>query len=512
MTVLIWVILILLGVIIGWLSRWTYAKFTLTSVEQRVRRTLANVGRDAETLKKDILYETREQLQKEKSDQERGIRDRYKELNQTETRLQRKEDLLDNKLADLEKGQTALQSQEDKVRNKNFELEKREATINSQLETISKLTREEAKQLILTNVEARAKQEIQDATRRIEQEAIQSAERKGKELIVTAAQRLASEVSAEITMSSVQLPNDEMKGRIIGKDGRNIRTIETLTGADIIIDDTPDAVVVSCFNPVRRAIAVQTISSLVRDGRIHPGRIEEEVVKATQNLNKAAYEEGEKAFLELGIHGTMHTDGLRSIGRLKFRTSYGQNVLNHSKEVATLAGIIAKEIGHSVNVDITKRGALLHDVGKGLDSNSSLTHVELGVELAKRMGEGPEVINCIAAHHGDVPYSCLESVIVQTADAISAARPGARRETLESYIERLEKLETIANELDGVHHAYAVHAGRELRVIIKSSEVSDNKVQSIAQTICRKVEDNLKYPGRVKVVAIRETRITEYAR
>lgn len=512
MTITTWVILILLGVTTGWLSRWVYAKFKLTSVEQRVHRTLANVQKNTETVKKDILYETREKLQREKSDQEREIRDRYKELNQTETRLQRKEDLLDKKFSDLETAQTKLQTQEDEVRNKDFELEKRETTIDSQLESIAKLTREEAKKLILANVEARAKQEIQDTTHKIEQEAIQSAEHKGKELIITAVQRLASEVSAEITMSSVQLPNDEMKGRIIGKDGRNVRAIETLTGTDIIIDDTPDAVIVSCFNPVRRAIAVQTLSNLVRDGRIHPGRIEEEVIKATQNLNKVAYEEGEKAFLELGIHGTMHIDGLRSVGRLKFRTSYGQNVLNHSKEVSTIAGIIAKEIGHSVNVDIAKRGGLLHDVGKALDSNSSLTHVELGVELAKRIDESAEVINCIAAHHGDVPYKCLESVIVQTADAISAARPGARRETLETYIERLEKLETIATTIDGVQSAYAVHAGRELRVIIKSNEVSDNKVQDIAQTICKNVENNLKYPGRVKVVAIRETRITEYAR
>ncbi len=512
MTIITWVILVLLGVTSGWLSRWIYAKFTLTSVEQRTQRTLANVQRNAETTKKDILYEAREKLQKEKSEQEREIRDRYRELNQTETRLQRKEDLLDKKLADLEKAQTKLQTQEDEIRNKNFELEKQENEIDNQLESIAKLTREEAKKLILTNVEARAKQEIQDTTRKIEQEAIQNSERKGRELIITTVQRLASEVSAEITMSLVQLPNDEMKGRIIGKDGRNIRAIETLTGADIIIDDTPDAVVVSCFNPIRRAIAVQTLSNLVRDGRIHPSRIEEEVVKATQSLNKVAYEEGEKAFLDLGIHGTMHVDGLRSIGRLKFRTSYGQNVLSHSKEVSSIAGIIAKEIGGTVNVDITKRGALLHDVGKGLDSNSSLTHVELGVDLAKRIGESADVINCIAAHHGDVPYKCIESVIVQTADAISAARPGARRETLETYIERLEKLETIANTIDGVQSSYAVHAGRELRVIIKSHEVSDNKVQDIAQAICKNVENNLKYPGKVKVVAIRETRITEYAR
>ena len=512
MNVLFIVIFILLGVIIGWLSRWIYAKFTLTSVEQRSRRLLVDADKEAVEKQKELLYDTREKLQKEKSDRDREIRERYRELNQTETRLQRKEDQLDKKLSGLEKAQAELQSRENKVNHKTVELEKRESTIDNQLESISKLTQEEARELIIKNIEAKTRQEMQHITHKIEQTAIQEAERKGRELIITTAQRLASEVSSEATIASVNLPNDDMKGRIIGKDGRNIRAIETLTGADIIIDDTPDAVVVSCFNPVRRAIAVQTLSSLVRDGRIHPSRIEEEIVKVTQNINKVAYEEGEKMFLDLGIHGTMHVDGLRAIGRLKFRTSYGQNILNHSKEVATIAGIIAKEIGGSINVDIAKRGALLHDVGKSLDSNTSLTHVELGVELAKRIGEGPEVINCIAAHHGDVPHSCIESVIVQTADAISAARPGARRETLESYIERLEKLETVANEIDGVQHAYAVHAGRELRVIIKSDEVSDSDVQEIARAICKRIEDTLKYPGRVKVIAIRETRITEYAR
>lgn len=512
MNILILVILVLLGFTVGWLSKWIYGQFKLTSVEQRARRAMSTSERDAEARKKEILYETREQLQKEKRDQDREIRDRFKELTQTETRLQRKEDQLDKKLSDTEAAALQLLKREERLKEQTAELEQRESTIGQQLESIAKLTQDEARKLIFDNMEARTRQDVQSLVHRIEQEALQNAERRGKELIITAAQRLASEVSAEATISSVQLPNDEMKGRIIGKDGRNIRAIETLTGADIIIDETPDAVVVSCFNPVRRAIAVQTLSNLVRDGRIHPSRIEEEVAKVTQNLNKSAYEEGEKAFLELGLHGSMDVDGLRSLGRLKFRTSYGQNVLNHSKEVATLAGIMASEMGDWVNVDIAKRGGLLHDVGKALDSNSDLTHVELGVELAKRIGESPEVINCIAAHHGDVPHSCVESILVQTADAISAARPGARRETLESYIERLEKLESIANAIDGVHHAYAVNAGRELRVIIKSEEVSDDRVHSIAKDICTQVENNLKYPGRVKVIAIRETRITEYAR
>ena len=506
----IYIIIPIFSFLFGWILRWIYARIKLTSAEQNVKRIINSAENEAKQQKKDLIYETREFLEKEKRDQEKTFRERYRELNQLENRLQKKEDQLATK-------QSSLETKQIKVKDREIELEKLDAEVKNirndldkQLESIARLTREEAHKRVIEQTESRAKQEIKDIVHRIEQDALQDVEKKAKNILVQTAQRIASEVSAEITTSVVELPNEEMKGRIIGKEGRNIRIIETLTGTDIIIDDTPDAVVVSCFNPYRRAIAIQTLNSLIKDGRIHPARIEEEVEKVTQNINKVVYSEGERVFLELGIQGSMHVDGLRTIGKLKFRTSYGQNILSHSQEVAVLSGMIAKELG--TNSNLAKRGGLLHDIGKAIDSNSDYTHVELGVELAKRMNEPPEVINAIAAHHGDVPHSCIESVIVQIADSMSAARPGARRDTLENYIERLVKLEKVANAVDGVKHAYAVHAGREVRVIINSEEVSDSQVQNIARTICKNIEEELKYPGRVKITAIRQTRIIEYAR
>ncbi len=510
MQYILYVILPVFGFLFGWTIRWFYAKIKLTSAEQNAKRLLASAENDAKQQKKDLIYETRELLEKEKREQEKSFRERHRELNQVDNRLQKKEDQLAVKQSDLE-------TQQIKVKDREIELDKLHAetknirhTLDKQLESIARLTLEEAQKRVIEQAETRVRQEIKDIVHRIEQDALQDAEKKAKNILIQAAQRIASEVSSEITTSVVVLPNEEMKGRIIGREGRNIRVIETLIGADIIIDDTPDAVVVSCFNPYRRAIAIQTLNNLIKDGRIHPARIEEEVEKVTQNINKVVYDEGERVFLELGIQGSMHVDGLRTIGKLKFRTSYGQNILSHSQEVAVLSGMIAKELGADAN--LAKRGGLLHDIGKAIDSNSDFTHVELGVELAKRINEPPEVINAIAAHHGDVPHNCIESVIVQIADSMSAARPGARRDTLENYIERLIKLEKVANSVKGVKHAYAVHAGREVRVIINSEEASDSQVQDIARTICKNIEEELKYPGRVKITAIRQTRIIEYAR
>jgi ribonuclease Y len=320
---------------------------------------------------------------------------------------------------------------------------------------------------------------------------------------------MASEVNAEVTVTSVNLPNDEMKGRIIGREGRNIRTLETLTGVDVIIDDTPEAVVVSCFDPVRKEVGKRSLERLISDGRIHPTRIEEVVQKVTSEISQSIYEEGEKVLFDLGIHH-MKPEGIRGVGRLQYRTSYGQNVLAHSREVAVFAGMIAAEVG--ADREVAKRGGLLHDVGKGIETDGDSNHVELGVELAKRIGEEDRVINCVAAHHGDVPHSCVESVIVQVADALSASRPGARRETLDNYIKRLESLEQIAEEFDGVQKAYAIQAGRELRIMVDQEKVSDVEAKEIAQNIARKIEAQLRYPGRIKVTMIRETRIVEYAR
>jgi ribonuclease Y len=335
-------------------------------------------------------------------------------------------------------------------------------------------------------------------------------EKKARDILLGTIQRLATEVTSEVTVTTVSLPNDEMKGRIIGREGRNIRTLETLTGVDIIIDDTPEAVVISCFDPVRREIAKVSLERLITDGRIHPARIEEIVTKVTKDISQKIFEEGEKVLFDLGIHNIKH-DAIRTLGRLYFRTSYGQNVLYHSKEVAIIAGMLASEIG-GCNRELAKRAALLHDIGKGVESDSDLNHAEIGMDMARKMGEDPRIINAIGSHHGDIEASCLESVLVQIADAISAARPGARRETLDNYIKRLENLEDIATGFGGVDKAYAIQAGRELRILVNNEMLSDEKTKDLAKQIAKKIENDLRYPGRIKLTMIRETRVTEYAR
>ncbi|HEB10431.1 MAG TPA: ribonuclease Y, partial [Spirochaetales bacterium] len=330
-----------------------------------------------------------------------------------------------------------------------------------------------------------------------------------REIIVSTIQRIATDISAEVTISMVSLPNDEMKGRIIGREGRNIRTLETLTGVDIIIDDTPEAVVISCFDPIRKEIARVALERLITDGRIHPARIEEVVEKVTKEVSQTVFEEGERILFELAIHG-LNNEGIRALGRLHFRTSYGQNVLNHSKEVAILAGMIASEVG--ADVQLSKKAALLHDIGKGIETDGEGNHAEIGAELAKRIGEEPKVVNAIAAHHNDEEPNSLEAVIVQIADAISASRPGARRETLDAYLKRLENLEKIAQGFTGVEKTYAIQAGRELRIMVNNDSVDDAGARSLAKDIAKKIEAELKYPGRIKVTIIRETRIIEFAR
>jgi ribonuclease Y len=377
------------------------------------------------------------------------------------------------------------------------------------LERISGLTTEQAKAIIIQNLENDAKHDAQALINKIEQEANISGEKKARDILVAAIQRLATEVTGEVTVTTVTLPNDEMKGRIIGREGRNIRTLETLTGVDIIIDDTPEAVVISCFDPVRREIAKVALERLITDGRIHPARIEEIVTKVTKDVSQKIFEEGEKVLFDLGIHN-IKQDAIRALGRLYFRTSYGQNVLYHSREVAIIAGILAAEIG--ANRDLAKRAALLHDIGKGIESDSDLNHAEIGMDMARKMGEDPRVINAIGSHHNDMEPSCIESVIVQIADAISAARPGARRETLDNYIKRLENLENIAEGFVGVEKAYAIQAGRELRIIVNNEAVNDDQSRALAKEIAKKIENDLRYPGRIKVTIIRETRVVEYAR
>ena len=509
MMIIVWIALPLAGLILGWMIRWLYAKFQLTASEQRAERLKREAVREAEAKRKELELEAKAELMRMRETQERELRERRKELDRIQRRLDKKEEIADQKVALAEKQKHQYETREQGLEQLKTRADVERRNLQEQLEHVSGLTREEAKELIISSLENEARHEAEGAMRKIEREAEQNAERTAREILVSTIQRMTSEVSTEIMVSSVTLPNDDMKGRIIGRDGRNIRALETATGADIVIDDTPEAVVVSCFDPVRKEIARRSLERLIIDGRIHPGRIEDIVRRVTADVGKIIFDEGEQILYEIGIHD-MPPEGITAIGRLHFRTSYGQNVLAHSKEVATLAGMLAREL--KANSDIAKRGAILHDVGKAIEANDDSTHVELGVDLAKRLGESDEVINCIAAHHGDVPYSCVESVIVQIADALSASRPGARRESLDNYIKRLENLEQIAEGFNGVERAYAIQAGRELRVLVNHEEVNDEEAQDIAHQIARRIEGELRYPGRIKLTLIREARIIEYAR
>ena len=367
----------------------------------------------------------------------------------------------------------------------------------------------EPKHLNMRIWETAPRHDAQALLNKVEQESQLNAEKKARDILVSTIQRIATETTSDITVATVSLPSDEMKGRIIGREGRNIRALETLTGVDIIIDDTPEAVVISCFDPVRKEIAKESLERLISDGRIHPARIEEIVQKVTREVQNRIYEEGEKALFDLGIHN-MPTEGVRALGRLYFRTSYGQNVLVHSKEVAEIAGLLAAELG--ADRELAKRAAILHDIGKGAENDSDQNHAEVGAEIARKMGEAPAVVNAIGAHHNDIEPSSLEAVIVQIADAISAARPGARRETVDNYVNRLENLEKIAEGFNGVEKAYAIQAGRELRILVNNEKIPDGDVKELARKIAKQIENDLRYPGRIKLTMIRETRIVEYAR
>jgi ribonuclease Y len=506
---ILYIILPLAGLTLGWIIRWLYARFQLTASEQRAERIKQDAIKEAEARKKEILLEAKEQVIRERNQQERETRERRAELQRYERRVVQKEELIEKKTGQIEKTEQNLADKEKAFGDREAALDKEEERYRLELERISGLTAEEAKKLIIADLENEAKHDAQALINKIEQEANLGGEKKARDILVTAIQRLATEVTGEVTVATVTLPNDEMKGRIIGREGRNIRTLETLTGVDIIIDDTPEAVVISCFDPVRREIAKVALERLITDGRIHPARIEEIVTKVSKDISQKIFEEGEKVLFDLGIHN-IKQDGIRALGRLYFRTSYGQNVLYHSKEVAVIAGMLAAEIG--ANRELSKRGALLHDIGKGVESDSDLNHAEIGMDMARKMGEDPRIINAIGSHHNDMEPSCIESVLVQIADAISAARPGARQETLDNYIKRLENLENIAEGFTGVEKAYAIQAGRELRIIVNNEAVNDDQSRELAKDIAKKIETDLRYPGRIKVTIIRETRIIEYAR
>ncbi len=506
---ILFIVLPVAGILLGWTIRWVYARFQLSASEQKAERVRQDAIKEAEAQKKEILLQAKEQLIQDRNQQERENRERRTELQRYESRVSKKEELLDQRAQEFDKRDKEFAAQTADLQKRSEVLAEKETSLRSELERISGLTAEEAKALIIKSLENDARHDAQALLNKIDQEAQVTAEKKAQEVLVAAIQRIATETTSDITVATVSLPSDEMKGRIIGREGRNIRSLETLTGVDIIIDDTPEAVVISCFDPVRKEIARVALERLIIDGRIHPARIEEIVQKVTREIQQKIYEEGEKALFDLGIHN-MSQEAIRAIGRLYFRTSYGQNVLTHSKEVAELASILAAEVG--ANRELAKRAALLHDIGKGAENDSDQNHAEVGAEMARKMGEDPRIVNAIAAHHNDCEAQTIEAVIVQIADAISAARPGARRETVDNYVKRLENLEETARKFAGVEQAYAIQAGRELRILVNNEKIPDDQVKELAKNIAKQIETDLRYPGRIKITMIRETRIVEYAR
>ena len=506
---ILFIVLPVAGILLGWTIRWVYARFQLSASEQKAERVRQDAIKEAEAQKKEILLQAKEQLIQDRNQQERENRERRTELQRYESRVSKKEELLDQRAQEFDKRDKEFAAQTADLQKRSEVLAEKETSLRSELERISGLTAEEAKALIIKNLENDARHDAQALLNKIDQEAQVTAEKKAQEVLVAAIQRIATETTSDITVATVSLPSDEMKGRIIGREGRNIRSLETLTGVDIIIDDTPEAVVISCFDPVRKEIARVALERLIIDGRIHPARIEEIVQKVTREIQQKIYEEGEKALFDLGIHN-MSQEAIRAIGRLYFRTSYGQNVLTHSKEVAELASILAAEVG--ANRELAKRAALLHDIGKGAENDSDQNHAEVGAEMARKMGEDPRIVNAIAAHHNDCEAQTIEAVIVQIADAISAARPGARRETVDNYVKRLENLEETARKFAGVEQAYAIQAGRELRILVNNEKIPDDQVKELAKNIAKQIETDLRYPGIIKITMIRETRIVEYAR
>ena len=494
---------------IGATYRKKVAEREIGSAEDEATRIINEAIRSGESKKKEMLLEAKDEIHKSRTEHEKEVKERRSELSKQERRLQQKEEALykqmdafDRKEEDLAKKQAAVTATQNEV---NL-IKKSQMDV---LEKISGLTQDQAKQYLLDSVESEVRHETAMKIKEVETQMKEEAERTAREIIATAIQRCAADHAAETTVSVVPLPNDEMKGRIIGREGRNIRTLETITGVDLIIDDTPEAITVSSFDPVRREIARLALEKLIADGRIHPTRIEDMVEKARREVDRTIKEEGERACYETGVHN-LHPELVKILGRQKFRTSYGQNVLNHSIEVAHISGLLAAELG--VDVPLAKRAGLLHDLGKAVDHEMEGSHVQLGVELARKYKESPAVVHAIEAHHGDVEPQTVIACLVQAADAISAARPGARRENVENYIRRLEKLEELTGSYPGVEKSYAIQAGREVRIMVKPEEVSEDSMILLARDIARKLEAELEYPGQIKVNVIRETKAVDYAK
>lgn len=485
------------------------AEKAIGSAEEESRRILSDAIKNAEAKKKEVLIEAKEEVHQLRQETERDLRERRSEVQRQERRLQQKEETLDKKIDNLEQKEEKLAARVKDVEAKIEETEQIKRSQLEMLERISGYSKEQAKDYLLSLLDGELTHAKAIKIKEYEQKTIDEQEQIAREILARAIQRCAADHSSEVTVSVVGLPNDEMKGRIIGREGRNIRALETATGVDLIIDDTPEAITVSSFDPIRREVARLALEKLITDGRIHPARIEEMVTKAQNDVNNTIKREGERAMLEAGIHN-LNPEIVKLLGKLYYRTSYGQNVLNHSLEVCHLSGILAAELG--VDVNMAKRAGLLHDIGKALDHEQEGTHIQLGVEVAKKYKENDEIVHAIHAHHGEVEAKTVIAFIVQAADAISAARPGARRENIENYIKRLEKLEEIANSFNGVENSFAIQAGREVRIVVKPEVISDDQMVIIARDIANKIENELEYPGQIKVNVIRENRAVDFAK
>ena len=503
------IVVLLAGIVLGFLIRAAFAQTKALSAESRAQKVILEAEREAEKLTREALGEVKDEISGMRREAEQEVRSRREEMKRSEQRLSQKEEAIENKLADVETRATEMDDRDTKLQKVRQQLERSAEQHREQLEAVARMTSQEAREALVTQVVDEAKRQAMATVREIENRAREEGEERARKIVTIAIQRVASEQTAESTVSVFSLPSEDMKGRIIGREGRNIRAFESVTGVNLIIDDTPEAVVLSCFDPVRRETARMTLEKLVSDGRIHPARIEETFERSKKEIDEQIKRAGEEAVMEVGVTD-MHPDLVKLLGRLQFRTSYGQNVLKHLVESAHIAGSIAAELG--LDQRVPKRGALLHDIGKAVTHEVEGSHAIIGAEIARRLREAPEVVHCIESHHGEVEQRTIEAVLAQIADGISGGRPGARRESLETYIKRLERLEEICSSYPGVEKTYAMQAGREVRVMVKPGDIDDLQAQVMARDIAKQVEEELQYPGQIKITVVRETRAVEFAR